>query len=291
MSSVAPGCERATPAVVSAGGVGLTADRHSVTMMPIVPVRLRSRNGEEVLTNAFLDQGSSGSFVTSRLASRLGFEREDVTIQIDTVYSKRQEVRSSVVKGVRIGSVSSDVSYEMPPLFTLDSIPISLHDRCRSDDLEQWSHLAGLPMQKLDVPVELMIGSNAAFLLTAQEVRSPADGVGPVGVRTCLGWYVIGPRQPGDRVDRRILVNFLRACEPKASTDDSMTDMFHSIYEEDFRGVGLELRAVWAEPCRRRFARLASEYFGAVAAGAGLPPAEPRELAGGARRQRRGASG
>ena len=232
-----PPREGDSPRVVSAGVGVKPMSRGSTTMMPIVPVRLIGKGGKEVLTNAFRDQGSSGSFVTSRLASRLGLEREDVTIRIDTVSSEGQEVSSSVVKGVRIGPVASDESYDMPPLFTLDAIPVSLEDRCLDEDLEQWEHLVGLPIHELDAPVEVMIGLNAACLLTAQEVRSPPKGQGPVGVLTCLGWYVIGPRRLGADGDPRCLVNFLRVSEPRASTPSDLTDMFQSLYEEEFRGV------------------------------------------------------
>ena len=235
-----PPREGGSPRVVSAGVGVKPMSRGSTTMMPIVPVRLIGKGGKEVLTNAFLDQGSSGSFVTSRLASRLGLEKEDVTIRIDTVSSKGQEVSSSVVKGVRIGPVASDESYDMPPLFTLDAIPVTLEDRCLDEDLEQWEHLVGLPIHELDAPVEVMIGSNTAYLLTAQEVRSPPKGQGPVGVMTCLGWYVIGPRRPGADGDPRCLVNFLRVSEPRASTPSDLTDMFQSLYEEEFRGVSDE---------------------------------------------------
>ena len=234
-----PAREGDNPGVVSAGVGVQPVSSGSTTMMPIVPVRLIGKGGKKVLTNAFLDQGSSGSFVTSRLANRLGLEKEDVTIRIDTVSNKGEEVRSSVVKGVRIGPVASDEPL-MPPLFTLDTIPVSLKDRCLGDDFDQWEPLVGLPIHELDVPVEVMIGSNTAFLLTVQEVRSPPEGQGPVGVITYLGWYVIGPRRPGADDDPRCLVNFRRVNEPEASTQSDLTDMFESLYEEESRGVSDE---------------------------------------------------
>ena len=59
-----------------------------------------------------------------------------------------------------------------------------------------------------------MIGSNAADLLVGRELRSPEEGNGPYGVRTCLGWYVFGRSAVGAGVDLRCLVNFLRTSEP-----------------------------------------------------------------------------
>ncbi|XP_043188700.1 uncharacterized protein LOC122363473 [Amphibalanus amphitrite] len=184
------------PKIVSAG-VGVSDARGGYTMMPVVPVRLIDKAGKEVFTSAFLDQGSSGCFVTSRLASQLSLEKDEVTITIDTVTSEGREVKSAVVDGAKVGPTSSDETFPLPPLFTLDQIPVSRQDGCHSEDLERWPHLVGIPMRDLDAPVELMIGSNAAQLLVAQEVRHPEEGSGPCGVKTCLGWYVIGPRCPG----------------------------------------------------------------------------------------------
>ena len=242
--SPAPGGK--APTVLSAG-VGVNCvDKVSSTMMPIIPVRLAGKGGKKVVTNAFLDQGSSGCFLTTQLASHLGLEGQEVSIEIDTVASQGQEIRSSVVKGVKVGPVTSDECFELPSLFTLDSIPVSPQDRCRSDDQDQWEHLADIPLHELNAPVEMMIGSNAAFLLAAQEVRSPAEGLGPVGVKTSLGWYVIGPRCPGagGDGDPRALVNFLRLTEPKVSKRMELTDLIHSMYEAEFRDSAEDTEAM-----------------------------------------------
>ncbi|XP_043240715.1 uncharacterized protein LOC122391117 [Amphibalanus amphitrite] len=101
-------------------------------------------------------------------------------------------------------------------------------------------------MRDLDAPVELMIGSNAAQLLVAQEVRHPEEGSGPCGVKTCLGWYVIGPRYPGveGECDSRAVVHFLRVTEPRASKQSDLTDMFHSMYEAEFKDTSDDSEAL-----------------------------------------------
>ena len=212
-----------SPNVVSAG-VGLKSHSGNFTMMPVVPVRLMGKSGKEVLTNAFLDQGSSGCFITSHLASRLGLDEVQVNITIDTVANEGQEVKSAVVEGARVGPIGSDELFALPQLFTLNQIPISVQDKCRSEDMKLWPHLNDVLVRKLDAPVELMIGSNAANLLVSQETRSPEDVRGPFGVRTCLGWYVLGPSQVGEGADPRCLVNFLRISKARICPDDSMGD-------------------------------------------------------------------
>ncbi|XP_043206535.1 uncharacterized protein LOC122372920 isoform X3 [Amphibalanus amphitrite] len=134
--SPAPGAE-VRPKVVSAGVGVQPVSGASATMMPVLPVSLRGKGGREVLTNAFLDQRSSGSFITSRLAGQLGLDKEEVSIRIDTVTGVGQEARSAVMRGAEVSPIVSDECFALPPLFTLDSIPVSLQDRCEGADRNQ----------------------------------------------------------------------------------------------------------------------------------------------------------
>ena len=118
-------------------GVGLNDGVAACTMMPVVPVRLVDKTGKEFWTNAFLEQGSSGCFITSRLAAQLDSEKESTTITIDTVMSEGQKVQSTLVIGARVGPPFSDETFALPPLFTLDQIPASRQDKCRSEDVRR----------------------------------------------------------------------------------------------------------------------------------------------------------
>ena len=64
---------------VVSGGVSLR-EPHRRTMMPIVPVKVKTKCGEVVETNAFLDPGSSSSIVTKGLVERLGTSGQPVSI-------------------------------------------------------------------------------------------------------------------------------------------------------------------------------------------------------------------
>ena len=231
VSSPSGGTE--SPKVVSAG-VGSQPESSARTYMPIVPVRLRSSTGREVVTNAFLDQGSSTSFIVEGLADQLGVERHPTTIRIDTVAKSEQEVESGYVEGVLIAPLAGTHYHDLPPLFTLPDIPVTSSDRCSPDQARRWDHLDGIEILDLNVPVGVMIGSNVADLLMVREVVSPSAGrKGPFGVRVDLGWYVVG-LSCHSLDGRPHLVNFLRKADDR---DDDVRVMFEKLYSGDFSDV------------------------------------------------------
>ena len=182
-------------------------------MMPVVPVKLITKAGNEVTTNCFLDVGSSGSFITEGLVQRLGLQGEEVDISLDTVTTQEMKVKSSIVDGLKVGALSGGKMFPLPPLFTLGNLPITVSDRCQPAEVAAWPHLSGVNLEVLERPVELMLGSNVAELLVAREVKAPLEGPGPVGVRSHLGWHVIGSAGGGSR-QRPHRVNFLRLIKP-----------------------------------------------------------------------------
>ena len=191
-------------------------------------------DGTEVVTNAFLDQGSSSSFFTDRLADQLCVPKQETRIELSTVMGRARDVRSTYIEGVEISPLVGNEYFKLPPLFTLTDLPMSSSDVCKAEQVNKWDHLTGVELHHLNAPVGLLLGSNAAGLLVAKEVKSPAAGEdGPYGVRGDLGWYVIGKATSGFD-GRRMVVNFLRVHESKGS---DVTNMFEKIYEQDFADV------------------------------------------------------
>ena len=222
--------------VVSAG-VNLR-EPHRRTMMPIVPVRVRTKFGGIVETNAFLDPGSSSSIVTENLAERLGARAHPVSITVDTVAGQAQNVRSYWIDDLEVGPRRGEEFYPLPPMFTLSSLPVTEADKCQQREFDRWEHLRGIGADSLDAPVELLIGSNAPLLLVATEVRAPVDFRGPYGVKTVLGWHVFGTDGADAGADSRHLINFLRMTESACHSGDCVTtDMFRKLYEQDFQDL------------------------------------------------------
>ena len=229
-------------AVVSAS-LGLHGE--SRTALPVVAVRVRGASGRELVTNGFLDQGSSGSFMTDKLADRLGVPTEHTSVSIDTVGNCRRTISTSVASGVEVCGLDDQRFHSLPPLFTVDSLPVTPDDRCGRKDVESAAHLMGVELRELDAPVELLIGSNCAELIVAREVRSPPEGQsGLCAVRTMLGWYVMGRVSRQDGSGDRLTINFLRVQEMCHPDDVPMTQdvpvcegdcQYRAMYEQGFR--------------------------------------------------------
>ncbi|XP_043211278.1 uncharacterized protein LOC122375804 [Amphibalanus amphitrite] len=222
-------------AVVSASlglqGAGRTA-------LPVVAVRLRAPTGKVIVTNGFFDQGSSGSFLTERLAERLGVQTERTTISIETVGNDRRSMSTSIAPGLEVSALNGDEFHPLPPLLTIDALPVTQADRCQGSELKAASHLDGVELPELDVPVEVLIGSNCAELIVAREVRSPPQGeTGLCAVRTVLGWYVMGPVREATGSGERFTVNFLRVQEMSVSDHDAEDSLYRKMYDDDFKDL------------------------------------------------------
>ncbi|XP_043210667.1 uncharacterized protein LOC122375380 [Amphibalanus amphitrite] len=209
----------------------------SRTALPIVAVRLRATTGKVLVTNALLDQGSSGSFLTERLAARLGVRIERTTVSIETVGTDRKTIPTAMASGLEVSGADGGTFHSLPNLWTVDSLPVTLDDRCSSDELSGAAHLQGVRLCEADSPVELLLGSDCAALIVAREVRAPPMGEeGLCAVRTNVGWYIIGCAQGADVSGGRLSVNFLRvmdACvtEPDAGGGECL---YRKLYEHEF---------------------------------------------------------
>lgn len=76
--------------------------------MPIVPVRLRSVEGE-VLTCAMLDACSTGSFVLEDIV--LGVKGADTQLMVNTVNGAK-------LYGVKVSDLKGDNTVQFPKIFT-----------------------------------------------------------------------------------------------------------------------------------------------------------------------------
>ena len=104
---------------------------------------------------------------------------------------------TSLVPDVEVRGMEGGPFHRVPPLLTIGTLPVTLDDRCQRSEVAAAPHLQGIDAVQADAPVELLLGSDCAELIVAEEVRPPPKGeAGLCAVRTALGWYVMG-RVPG----------------------------------------------------------------------------------------------
>ncbi|KAF0289473.1 hypothetical protein FJT64_012308 [Amphibalanus amphitrite] len=73
----------------------------------------------------------SGSFLTESLARRLKVRRDDTSISIETVGNERRVMQTSLASGLEVCGLDEAEFLPLPPLLTIDRIPVTQSDRCR----------------------------------------------------------------------------------------------------------------------------------------------------------------
>ncbi len=165
-------------------------------LQPIIPVRVSCDNGNtDIITYAFLDNGSNGCFLTNDLLSQLGATGQDTTLKMKTM-SGVSYTPAKVVKGLTVSSYSGEFPTQLPKCFTRDHISVDVSQIPHADVLSCWHHLEEakneMPPFLTDVPVGLLIGSNCPKVLQPLKVI-PSSGNGPFAVKHLHGWTISGP--------------------------------------------------------------------------------------------------
>ena len=161
----------------------------------------------KVTTNAFLDSGSTHSFISRHLLDELGMKPQMRTpLKVSTI-SGEQTMNSSIVPGLLIEDLDQDNVMELPPLYVLDRIPVVTDDVPSQEDVERWTYLqeASVTLRTLEAEEEigLLIGGNAGSVMEPLDFCPSQDG-GPYAILTRFGWVLGGLKNEwgGCRVNR-----------------------------------------------------------------------------------------
>ena len=153
-----------------------TAREGRRTGMPVITVRVRVKDSDQsVITYAFLDNGSNSSFSTELLMKQLGINGQQVKISLSTLEKKNSTTNSFLVRDLLVSDFDENEWISLPTLYTRTEIPVSSSDVPTQDDVDQWPHLQGVFLPRLDTEVGLLIASEVP--------KVPKDG-GPYASRT-----------------------------------------------------------------------------------------------------------
>ena len=140
--------------------------------LPIVPVVVH-HGFNRTLTLAFLDSGSTHSFISKGLMQNLKLENMPQTRLSLTTVDREVQITTQVVSGTWLTDKSGGNTLELPQLFSLDKIPVDSADFPTRAEVSKWKHLEGI---KLDLckngEVGLLLGSNAFLAMEPLEVVS-----------------------------------------------------------------------------------------------------------------------
>ena len=152
-------------------------------LMPIVCAMINNT----IKINCLLDTGSTSSFVTKSLASKLNLPCSQVDLNLMTL-NKTICKRSHVVD-FSIESLNHDFDIDMHSIFVVDSIPGKPYNL----DISTYSHLHGLDViDRFDGHIDLLIGQDYADCFMPLDLLK-GKKYEPYAVMTPLGYVVYGP--------------------------------------------------------------------------------------------------
>lgn len=198
--------------------------------LSVIPVKVRDKDGNFIPTYAFIDNGSTGTFCTRELLSKLTHQSiQPAQISITTLQSDNVKVDSHVVIGIEICDPDENNSVCLPPTYTLEKIPVSKEDIVKQKDLVRWPHLHSVDIPEYDADIGLLLGQNVPQAMEPIEVI-PSSGDGePFALKTKLGWVVYGPT--GNNKPAHVKVNRVKI------EDVTLDNLLINMYNQEFKDV------------------------------------------------------
>lgn len=214
---------------------GTTGTSHSdCPALPIVPVILCSDH-QEVKTFAFLDSGSTHSFVTTSLLGKIGKQNMPISQLALTTVDRGVSIPTRIASGLHISDLGREHEMQLPPLYTLEKIPVEPSNFPQQEEVKQWDHLkdVDIPEPKID-EVGLLLGANAHLAMEPQRVIPSVNG-SPFAVLTRFGWVISGLRS--QRPETQITVCKTAVKEEKKCIENMLDTLYNHEYEENLHSM------------------------------------------------------
>ena len=171
------------------GLVGVPTQTRS--SLPIVAVRIRTSNSEQsIVTEAFLDTGSTSSFITNNLIDKLGIRRTPV-IKVTTVTINHgtDTRKAKVISDLEISDVFESFPYShLQPLLSIQRLPATIDDAPSQNDISEFPEFADIFIPRVNSEVGLLIGNDNRHIMKPHEIISSESN--HYAIRTTVGWVV-----------------------------------------------------------------------------------------------------
>ena len=234
--------------VVMKSSISVAGGRQECRALPIVPVKVKGRGRDEIITTyALLDNGSTSTWCSEGLAKKLGVAGPRIQVSLSTI-----EKDSNPTSCFRISPEIMDMDevnmIELPEVLTKEKLIISTDGISCQDDVLRWPHLSGIQVsEKINAEVELLIGQDVPEALEPSEVRS-RHGCGPYATKTKFGWTLNGPLGRRGRLGV-CDVNFVRA-------DEVLSQQFNLFMNLEFSESVSEEASTYFPPGQASFSHL-----------------------------------
>ena len=170
--------------------------RSYVKSAAIVPVWLSHENlKEERLVYALLDTQSDTTFILNATKDALGLHGPSVNLLLSTMSTKNERIPSEKIKGLTARAFNSEKVIRLPAAYTRDIMPANREHIPTPEVARSFPHLTSIADQLLPLKnceIGLLIGYDCGRALTPRDVIPSQDNDGPFGMKTDLGWSIVG---------------------------------------------------------------------------------------------------
>ena len=157
---------------------------------------------------------------------QVGAKGKRTSLQLTTLDSEKNPVNANLLD-LEKNDLEENVFYNLPTVFTHPKLPVTYNDAAKQEDVDRWSHLAGITIPKIRTNVGLLIGNDHSEIMEPIEIKRGSQG-GPYAVRTSLGWVLNGPlRLDNAGGGNKSTVNFIRA-------DENLSQQFKDFCNREF---------------------------------------------------------
>ncbi|XP_041771943.1 uncharacterized protein LOC121593548 [Anopheles merus] len=149
---------------------------------------------KDVNTYAFLDEGSSATFIDRRLIDELGIEGIPHPLCLKRTGDTTREEANSLMVSLRVSGVYRGApTYDLQKVHTVNELSLPAQTLPLEELAQKYSHLRGLPIASyVGVKPRILIGMDNIHLGKPSRCAEGSFDE-PIAAKTRLGWTVFGP--------------------------------------------------------------------------------------------------
>nr|XP_049463411.1 uncharacterized protein LOC120956042 [Anopheles coluzzii] len=181
-----------------------TVDR---ALLKYVPIKAYGPRGE-VETFAFMDDGSSSTFIDSSLVEELGLTGTPVPLCIQWTGGVTRQENCSVRLNLEVSGRNGSRKYDLINARTVKMLGLPTQTVAVSQLADQYSHLRGLPIASYsNVQPRILIGVDNCRVTRPLKTAERSEHE-PVASKTRLGWIIYGPCPIAENVPGAVYNSF-----------------------------------------------------------------------------------
>ena len=215
----------------------------------VLPVRVLGPHGV-VETYAMLDNCSDITLCSERLVNELGVTGTPTEFSLTTV-NRESQPQWGLQVSVMVESLNGESQVQLDEEHTVPEIPVSENNIPTQLEMEEWSHLRGIPLDEIESKrIEILIGADNPEKFWTLEERTGKKKE-PYAIKSILGWSLVGPAATWNSV-KEYHVNFIR------SADDLLHQQVEQMWKTEFSDTNKSARAAMSQEDKRALGTMES---------------------------------